>query len=215
MKLISHGIGLTAEGIAAAKNSKKQKRQSNVAVLANAGENSTQREGVPESHDYSIDRKTIKAQEASLDTPGDDDDNDDDPPPAYDSSEEDDEADWALDDAADSDKGTSPTREGDSPLESIPSGDEGKKHYVDKIVRTFVSQHTLSSRPRSTGQLPCPVILPQRRPQNKSRGFVRAYAPVLADCGIDQAAFLQFLKSMHQASKVGYCLFARDRGDAC
>jgi hypothetical protein len=40
------------------------------------------------------------------------------------------------------------------------------------------------------GRLPCPVIIPQRRPRDKKRGFVRAYAPVLESCGIDQKTFL-------------------------
>ena len=50
--------------------------------------------------------------------------------------------------------------------------------------------------------LPHPVILPQRRPNNKSRGFVRAYAPDLATYkGIDEATFLQFLKDFHKNSQ--------------
>ncbi|EPE10962.1 fad binding domain protein [Ophiostoma piceae UAMH 11346] len=56
--------------------------------------------------------------------------------------------------------------------------------------------------PTPCQRLPCPVIIPQRRPRNKSRGFVRAYAPVLGECaGIDQDVFLRFLKDWHQASK--------------
>jgi hypothetical protein len=50
--------------------------------------------------------------------------------------------------------------------------------------------------------LPFPVVLPQRRPRTKSRGFVRAYAPVLADLGIDQASFLEFLNGLHKAAQV-------------
>jgi hypothetical protein len=49
--------------------------------------------------------------------------------------------------------------------------------------------------------LPLPVIIPQRRPRNKSRGFVRAYAPVLEDVGIPQETFLKFLKNFHKASQ--------------
>ncbi|KAK4695466.1 hypothetical protein P7C71_g2291, partial [Lecanoromycetidae sp. Uapishka_2] len=207
-KLISHGIGLTAEGIAAAKSSRNQKRsQSNDKVLASPFESSTQRGDAEECEQYAGDKMNAKAQEGLQNSPGYD--ADDDPPPAYDSSEEDDEAYWALDDAgADSDEATSPIREGKPPLETVPSNEEGKKHYVDKIVHSFVRQQPPPSE--SLGHLPCPVILPQRRPQNKSRGFVRAYAPVLAVCGIDQAAFLQFLKSMHQASKASPFLNAID-----
>lgn len=49
---------------------------------------------------------------------------------------------------------------------------------------------------------PGPVIIPQRRPGNKDRGFVRAYASVLADCDISQVVFLNFLEGSFQASKV-------------
>ena len=49
--------------------------------------------------------------------------------------------------------------------------------------------------------LPCPVILPQRRPKDKSRGFVRAYAPVLDDCGMDQLMFLDFLETFDRAKQ--------------
>jgi hypothetical protein len=52
------------------------------------------------------------------------------------------------------------------------------------------------------GRLPCPVIIPQRRPNNKERGFIRAYAPALLECGIDEATFLNFIDSLNQATKV-------------
>ena len=54
----------------------------------------------------------------------------------------------------------------------------------------------------TASKLSCPVIIPQRRPGSKIRGFVRAYAPALADFDIDQDAFLDFLKSFHKASQV-------------
>lgn len=37
------------------------------------------------------------------------------------------------------------------------------------------------------------VIIPQRRPKKRVRGFLRAYAPDLMGCGIDQAEFMAFL----------------------
>ena len=49
--------------------------------------------------------------------------------------------------------------------------------------------------------LPFPVILPQRRPGTKTRGFVRAYSPVLEEMGIFQDAFLRFLKDFHKAAQ--------------
>ncbi|KAI9150653.1 Burnettramic acids biosynthesis cluster protein E [Paramyrothecium foliicola] len=47
-------------------------------------------------------------------------------------------------------------------------------------------------------------LRPQRRPKSQHKGFVRAYAPVLEDCGIDQATWLEFLdgfeKSINKSS---------------
>ena len=49
--------------------------------------------------------------------------------------------------------------------------------------------------------MPFSVILPQRRPRTKSRGFVRAYASVLEETGLDQQSFLAFLKDLHTHSQ--------------
>ena len=56
-----------------------------------------------------------------------------------------------------------------------------------------------TQRPHATAsKLPFPVIVPQRRPGTKTRGFVRAYAPVLADSSVDQPTFLKFLSDLHK-----------------
>lgn len=107
-------------------------------------------------------------------------------------STEDDEADWELDEALD---------RADSP----PTPPEYRE--VDDLVRDVV---TTNNADDSTGlpsnfnptPLPCPVIIPQRRPRKKVRGFIRAYPPLLSECsGISQAAFLAFLENFHQASQ--------------
>jgi hypothetical protein len=105
----------------------------------------------------------------------------------------DDEIYWDLDDAAD-DK-TAPPEYSQLPIN------------VDQNVQLFAAQHPVRSDARRTGRLTCPVILPQRRPGTKDRGFVRAYAPMLADCGIDQSTFMDFLESFNQASKVSQLVF--------
>ncbi|KIW24879.1 uncharacterized protein PV07_10566 [Cladophialophora immunda] len=47
-----------------------------------------------------------------------------------------------------------------------------------------------------------PVILPQRRPHDKTRGFLRAHAPNLGTYkDIDETAFLAFLKELHKSSQ--------------
>lgn len=71
----------------------------------------------------------------------------------------------------------------------------------EEIVRELV--RNVSSPPQPPHRIPCPVIVPQRRPRNKDRGCDRAYAPVLSDCGISKDVFLQFLEDWDKASKVG------------
>lgn len=98
--------------------------------------------------------------------------------------EYDDEKDWELDEAA-----------------LPPSYEESETEQprsMNELVGDVFAGHTMVQQ---TARLPCPVIIPQRRPRQKTRGFVRAYAPVLNDCGIDQDTFLRFLKSFHQASQ--------------
>lgn len=43
------------------------------------------------------------------------------------------------------------------------------------------------------------VIIPQRRPSDRARGFVRAYAPDLLRCGISQETFLQFIDGLNKS----------------
>ncbi|KAH9903603.1 hypothetical protein F4778DRAFT_734775 [Xylariomycetidae sp. FL2044] len=51
----------------------------------------------------------------------------------------------------------------------------------------------------SQGRLPHAVIVPQRRPKKRVRGFVRAYAPDLIRCGIDQPTFLAFIDGLNES----------------
>ena len=99
-----------------------------------------------------------------------------------------DEADWELDEAGEA--------------YADPENASGEHEAsVGNLVQTFLNQHP-PPYTATEERLPCPVIIPQRRPKDKSRGFVRAYAPVLLDCGIDQVTFLDFLKAFHKASQV-------------
>ncbi|KAL5317531.1 hypothetical protein ACEPPN_014626 [Leptodophora sp. 'Broadleaf-Isolate-01'] len=104
--------------------------------------------------------------------------------------ETDDNKAWALDDA----------QEKLAPVE-IPTKTEKemKERDTDKIISSFVLKHPPPESPYSElptfHKLPLPVILPQKRPKYRSRGFVRAYAPVLEQSGIDQATFFDFLET--------------------
>ncbi|KAF6231305.1 hypothetical protein HO173_010448 [Letharia columbiana] len=113
---------------------------------------------------------------------------------------DDDEAYWELDEATNPDPPAydySPSVRGEIDHAEPESGEA--KPDVHKLVQKFLTSHPAPTH--GTGRLPCPVIIPQRRPRTKSRGFVRAYVPVLADCGIDQDAFLEFLKTFYKASQ--------------
>ncbi len=99
-----------------------------------------------------------------------------------------DEEDWALDDASVELSAEPPAYE-----EMVPG------LFTTKSATNVTSEIALT---QTMKPLPYPVILPQRRPQSKSRGFVQAYAPLLGECkGIDEATFLNFLKEFHKESQ--------------
>ena len=100
-----------------------------------------------------------------------------------------DEADWALDEAA----------ENEEPEPSTYS-DMDKEETVENLIKNIrPAKGSATTSKKAPTKLPFPVVLPQRRPGTKTRGFVRAYAPVLHESGIDQEMFLSFLKNFHKA----------------
>ncbi|QSZ32225.1 hypothetical protein DSL72_001798 [Monilinia vaccinii-corymbosi] len=66
---------------------------------------------------------------------------------------------------------------------------------------SFYAHELPDERVESVRGLSCPVILPQRRPESQSRGIIRAYPPDLADYGIDQHTFLEFVDDFNEAHK--------------
>ena len=83
---------------------------------------------------------------------------------------EDDEEDWELDEAME--RGEPPTYE-ESENSFVP---------VDELVQDVMTSNraALAAAPAFIrSPLPCPVIIPQRRPRKKQRGFVRAYGKTL------------------------------------
>lgn len=107
-----------------------------------------------------------------------------------------DEGDWALDEAA-------------SETEVKSESDEHRDGKKEKLSVQVAIHNTQPAKPKdgsrsrkiASNKLPFPVILPQRRPGTKARGFVRAYAPLLQDSGISQDIFLSFLKEFHRAAQ--------------
>lgn len=79
----------------------------------------------------------------------------------------------------------------------------------EELIQEFQRMHP-PPYTEKTGQLPCPVCIPQRRPRHRTRGFIRAYAPVLKQVGIDQAMFLDFIAGFEQAIKVCSRVVYRD-----
>ncbi|KAL7957648.1 hypothetical protein V8C34DRAFT_314657 [Trichoderma compactum] len=72
---------------------------------------------------------------------------------------------------------------------------------VQAMADGFVRSHALpSSQQVQQHGLPMPVILPQRRPGERARGFIHAYAPLLQNVGIDQATFIDFIKQLNMAT---------------
>ncbi|KAF7918837.1 uncharacterized protein EAE98_009615 [Botrytis deweyae] len=109
----------------------------------------------------------------------------------YESYDEDDEGDWVRD---------------DTQAELSPYDQEivDEPESVKQILGDFGKQHpgiSSSTRPNIKQGLPVPIIIPERRPGSKHRGFVRAYAPVLIDCGIDQDTFMDFLVGFEASIK--------------
>ncbi|KAI4600894.1 hypothetical protein KJ359_013057 [Pestalotiopsis sp. 9143b] len=85
---------------------------------------------------------------------------------------------------------------GDNPQQ----GDDPSQIDVDRILSEFIARHPAPIQHPQSG-LPMPVILPQRRPESRNRGFVRAYAPVLEDCGIDQPSWFEFIDGFEKSIK--------------
>lgn len=103
-----------------------------------------------------------------------------------------DEADWALDEAA-------AEGEDKEPASSSEKDDENpEEQFANKAQPSAASS---AASKGSMQKLPFPVIVPQRRPGTKARGFVRAYPPVLEETGTSQDAFLWFLKKLHKAAQ--------------
>lgn len=102
--------------------------------------------------------------------------------------EEHDEEQWDLDDAQD---------------EIISEHHKPKERPFERDPKK-VAKHFTDDYPIPQGvelkKLSLPVVLPQRRPKERSRGFIRAYAPELQNCGIDQAMFIDFLDTFNQAT---------------
>ena len=75
---------------------------------------------------------------------------------------------------------------------------------IDNQLDDFMRRHPPPAYPSTqqpAGPLSMPVIIPQRRPMQRHRGFIRAYAPVLQSAHVPQPAFLEFLDGFEKSIK--------------
>lgn len=75
----------------------------------------------------------------------------------------------------------------------------------EQTTPTSLDQGTSAQRDSSTtligriSRLPKAIVIPQRRPSDRARGFVRAYAPDLLRCDNDQETFLRFIDGLNRS----------------
>lgn len=105
--------------------------------------------------------------------------------------EDGDEEQWDLDDAQDDLLRREPVHPNKRPFARDPK----------RMVQYFFDDYPLPQEIQSPGRLTLPVVLPQRRPKDRTRGFIRAYAPELMNAGIDQDMFLDFLETFNTATQ--------------
>lgn len=81
------------------------------------------------------------------------------------------------------------------------SGDAASLPDITALADSFIQAH--KSTPNSGYEVPArlelPVIITQRRPKDRTRGFIRAYAPMLQDVDIDQNTFVDFIDHLNKA----------------
>ncbi|KAJ5305639.1 uncharacterized protein N7443_005299 [Penicillium atrosanguineum] len=70
---------------------------------------------------------------------------------------------------------------------------------ADTAITSFIESNSRIPVAPSYGQIACPVVVPQRRPGNKERGFMKAYAPILFQYDITQEHFHDFIKALNKA----------------
>lgn len=116
--------------------------------------------------------------------------------------EQEDEKQWDLDDAQTGlPSGASSDDEPPEYTADEPSAQKKPKPDGGNITEAFLKRYPLAAHTDDAEPLPLPVILPQRRPKDRTRGFIRAYAPALEIRGINQAMFLDFLQTFEKASE--------------
>ncbi|KAH8776302.1 hypothetical protein F5883DRAFT_409957 [Diaporthe sp. PMI_573] len=100
-----------------------------------------------------------------------------------------DEVAWALDEVQDD---ISTNNGNTAPPDHSPLGSP-------MLADSFLQSHPSAKSPAAFGRIELPVVITQRRPKARTRGFIRAYAPILQDVGIDQETFVDFIDQLNKA----------------
>ena len=184
VKGIASGIGLISESIHARREAKLQKKERESTTLTNPRESSSMPSSSVETQIESHESEVAAKNHSGYEPRGDSDHL---------------EEEWELDDAQDdilsSYTGTAQSADRTTAIAASSTALE----ITNRFLMDMPSHHYTSN---SQTRLQYPVVLPQRRPKDRSRGFIRAYAPVLEPCGINQAEWLAFLDTFQKVRPI-------------
>ncbi|KAH0351854.1 hypothetical protein KCU81_g2108, partial [Aureobasidium melanogenum] len=100
---------------------------------------------------------------------------------------------WALDEAQDDLIGEPQAQNKDEATDPAT--------LADAFISRLPPSLTAAEPPLPREKLPFPIIIPQRRPKDRSRGLVRAYPPILESRGIDQTTFIDFIETFNKSTQ--------------
>jgi hypothetical protein len=110
---------------------------------------------------------------------------------------------WELDDTQDEIIGAEETPANEAPPEyAEEQAEEQAEEHVRSPQDHFLDAHRHDGPLKlEGGRLRLPVIIPQRRPKDRTRGFIRAYSPELEEVGISCEMWLNFLDTFEKSSQ--------------
>ena len=82
-----------------------------------------------------------------------------------------------------------------------------KQGDIPLLAEKFAKTYPIQAK-TEMDRLNCSIIVPQRRPDARKRGFIRAYSPVLAAKNISEDCFLDFIDTFNAASQANPLLHA-------
>lgn len=86
--------------------------------------------------------------------------------------------------------------------------DTATEEEADTAITSFMESNSRILASPSYNRIACPVVIPQRRPGNKERGFIKAYAPILSQYHISQEQFHDFINALNKAIRASKLIAA-------